>query len=480
MRIFKKIVTWLVVIIIVVVVGGFFSASYFINSFKPQLEQKLSAAIGFETKIDGPISLKVLPGISFVINDLKIISNETYLVRAAKIEIAIDYKQIFSPQTDIKALHFVEPQLYVTRNGDGTYNFDIPMAALQLPNNQQKSKYKINLSELTISDGKVLYLDHEFGDTLSMEGINLVSDNIALSGSIGNLDIKRLNFSGKLGIANLKLNNLLLDSLHFILAAREGKMSIKEKSKSFFGGTVSGTTLIDFNQKPVLLHNQHEVSGMHIGKFLGAVQSKPYLTGIADYSFELTFHSFSWQKAMESMDGHFSLNAQNLTMHGMDIDKILSSFEDSQEFNTIDLNAVFLLGPIGAVFSKGMDFAQLLNGDSTHQTEIKTLVSDWTIKDGKAQTKDVAFSTKNYRLAANGEIDFTKDRFNDLTIAVVYRNGCAGISQTLNGMFVDYKSESISTIGRRFGTSENLSIILSKRSPQNCEPFYYGSVEHPQ
>ena len=480
MRTFKKTLTWLVVIIIVVVVGGFFAASYFINSFKPELEQKLTKTIGFETKIDGPISLKVLPGVSFVINDLKVINNETYLVRAAKIEIAIDYTQIFNPQIDIKALHFIKPQLYVARNGDGTFNFDIPMAAIQAPASQSKSKYKINLSELTISEGRVLYLDHEFGDTLSAEGINLFSDNIALSGTIGNLDIKRLNFSGKLGINKLKLNSLLLDSLNLIVAGREGKLSIEEKSKPFFGGNVNGKILIDFNQKPVLIHNQHTVTGMHIGEFLRAAHSKPYLSGIADYTFEMTFHSFSWQKAMESLTGSFSLSAQNLIMKGMDIDKVLTSFDDTQDLNTIDLTAVFMMGPFGAVFSKGMNFTQLLKGDSTDVTQINTLVSDWTIKNGKAQTKDVAFSTNKYRIAAQGGLDFTTDQFDNLTIAVIYRNGCAGISQTLNGIFVDYQSESISTIGKRFGTAENLSIILSNPIRSNCEPFYFGSVEHPR
>ncbi len=475
----KKIITWLLVTFAVVAATIFIAASIYINRFKPQLEELLTRNIGLQTKIDGPISLKVMPGLSFAAHRVKVVNNETYILRIEKVEISVDYTRLFSKTIYIKELHFKRPQLYVIRYLDGSYNFDTPMASVYPPEASGMANHEINLSELSIKDASVMYIDNSFEDTLKADGIFLESEDIGMVGTLNNIDALKMRFQGTLRIDQFKLNSLLIDSMAFAVKGYKGKLHIEEKSKPFLGGQITGKILFDFNQKPVFIHNQHNVTGLDLNEFFRSIGSRSYLTGFADYGFDISFRSFGWATAMQSMNGSFELQGKNLIMHGIDLHRKIDNLATGQTFSSVDLMAIFLAGPYGAVFSKGMDFNQLVSGNPEDETPVQQLSSSWTISKGHAHTKDVAINTGKYRIALNGTLDLTTDQYQDFEIAIVNWEGCAAFSQTLNGSFMDPATKGMLNLGLFKGPLDNISKMLSEPTHRECVSFYNGSVKHP-
>ncbi len=383
MRRFKKFIIWFLIILAAFVVIIFIAASVVVNRYKPDLENALTQNIGLETRIDGPIALKILPGISLVANDLKIISNETYIFRVSKIEISLDYLKLLSSEYHVKALHFIEPQLYIVRDKDGVFNYHQAYAGLPGMNSMEK-KDQIALDELTIENGKIVYSDMEMGDSLMAGGIYLESDDMNLPGTIDNIDPTKISFSGNVEVNSFKLNMLLVDSLHFKVEGRNGKISIQPEDKTYFMGESKGKAIIDFTQKPVFVHIQHQLTGLDVGEFQEAIAADELLFGKLNTSLDISFQSFDWDKAIKSMKGEIKLSGNNLLMQGLNLDQALDIYEATNEFSVSDLSAVFIVGPYGAVFAKGINYAALMNTEPGDVTNIKKFVSNWKIKNGTA------------------------------------------------------------------------------------------------
>ena len=479
MRIFKKVLIWLGISLVALAVLLFIAASVLINQSKPQLEQVLTENIGLETRIDGPISLKIMPGISVVAIDLKVISNETYIVRIENIEIAVDFAKLFSGEIVVNELHLNHPQAYIVRNVAGIFNFEELYAQVNKPAKKAVEKLPVNLEVFTIQGGSILYFDQAHGDTLRMGGIDIYSEDLGFTGTLDNFKVNQIYFNGEMNIRQFKLNDLKLDSLQFGVNGKEGKLKISDKRKTVFDGNVKGHALIDFNSKPVSISLYHKAQNMDCLLFLRAVDSDEYLEGRLSYEISLDFQSFDWQKIMTSSKGQFHIAGNNLTFYGLDLDKTLKEFEVTKEFNVMNLAAVFLAGPYGSVFAKGIDYKDILTGYDGEQTTIDELTGNWKINKGIAIADDVAFKTDKYRMAVDGKLDLVNKQYNNLTIAMVNKDGCVGFSQTLSGDFEEPQTTSMMVIGIAFGKSDNMWKVLSTPSKRKCTPFYTGSITHP-
>lgn len=477
MRRLRKILIWFLAIALVFIMGIFIAASVYIKSFKPELERALTENLGMETKIDGPISLKMMPGVSFVASDIKIINKETYLVRMEKIEIAINYLGVFGGPTKIRELHFFKPQVYIVREADGSFNFQSDYKDLNIANPNDVKSYGIDLRELTVQDGIILYFDRQTGDTLKASGINLNSDHIGLTGIARKIEAQQLSFEGMLAITHFKINLLKADSLNFKVAGRGGKISIQPVDSDYFGGKSSGKAIIDFTPVSPLIQIQHQMIGLDIANYQEATHTGNFLTGKMNYSLDVTFNSFDWQKVAESITGSVIIDAENIVFEGLHIEKILKQYNDSQVFNVKDLGVLFFAGPFRSVFIKNFDPAHLHSDFGT--TNIRHIVSRWNVNKGVANAQDVAFNTEKYRFAVNGSIDFRNDSFNNLTISLVNKKGCSVLSERLNGPCENPETTTASVIMEIPQPVGNYWKELAMPKEEFCTVAYKGSVEAP-
>ena len=473
----KKIIIWTLAFLIGLTVIAFVATSIYVKNLKPTLEDTLTKTLGLKTTIDGQVALKVFPGISIVISDLKIISRETYLFRVEQLEIAIDYMKLFSREININALHFKAPQVYLVRDLDGVFNYHSPQAGFSSGGIQVSQQ--IALADLTIENGRVLYFDRPRGDSLMVKGINLQTENLSFQGSFDNIDINKLSYSGTIDINSFHLNMLSVDSLQLKVDSRGGKISIQPKDKTYFSGESSGKAIIDFTQKPVFIHIQHQLTGLDIGAFQEAINTDELLYGNLNTSLDISFHSFDWGKAIETMKGEIKVSGSNLLMQSINLDKALNNYNSTRHFSVDALASVFVAGPYGAVFTKAITYANAFSTNVTEMTEVDEFVSNWSIDKGIASAKDVAFSTAKYRMALTGKLDLTNNTYNNMMIALINKEGCAVLSEELNGAFIIPEKESFSTLERIRGSIDDLWMKLAKPSRITCDPVYTGSVSHP-
>jgi len=182
-----------------------------------------------------------------------------------------------------------------------------------------------------------------------------------------------------------------------------------------------------------------------------------------------------------TLSGTVSLQGDGLTLHGMVIDEILSKARNAQKLGLADVGAFVLAGPIGSAALRGYRYGDLYRSATREgETRIHRLVSDWTVRDGVAEAKDVAFSTEKNRIALKGKLDLVNGRFMDVTVAALDGEGCAKIRQKISGPFGDPRMDKISVLQSFaepvLGALERAKMLLGISS---CEPFYMGTVRPP-
>jgi len=199
-----------------------------------------------------------------------------------------------------------------------------------------------------------------------------------------------------------------------------------------------------------------------------------------DFTASLSMTGETGSRLIESAAGEISLRGRNLTLAGHDLDAELSRYESSQNFNLVDVGAIFVAGPLGLAVTKGYNFASLFKG-SGGTTPIGILVSDWRIEGGVAYAKDVAMATPKNRLALQGGLDLVNGRFADMTVGVVDDKGCATIRQAMRGPFGNPEVEKPHILKSLTGPLRKLLRKATDLLPDGpCDVFYSGSVPHPE
>jgi AsmA protein len=146
------------------------------------------------------------------------------------------------------------------------------------------------------------------------------------------------------------------------------------------------------------------------------------------------------------------------------------------------VGAFFFAGPVGLAVTKGYNFASILQG-SDGRSEIRTLVSDWKVERGVALSQDVAMATNENRVALQGGLDFVKERFDDVTVALIDAKGCIKAQQKIHGPFKKPVVEKPSTLKSLTGPLVRLLEKVGRLFPGGegaCDVFYAGSVAAPK
>jgi AsmA protein len=249
---------------------------------------------------------------------------------------------------------------------------------------------------------------------------------------------------------------------------------------SIFGGQVAGDLHADLSGPVPLCRIRCSLPHFRIEEFLKTLSPEKAAEGAMDFSASLSMQGNSTSQMVQTAAGEVSLRGENLTLVGNDLDRRLSRFESSQNFNLVDVGAVFFAGPLGLAVTKGYNFASLFRG-SGGSSRIGTLVSDWSLERGVARAKDVALATAKNRIALQGGLDFVNGRFADVTVAVIDARGCARVRQVIRGSFGKPVVEKPRILRSLAGPVLKLYTRTRGLFPAGpCEVFYSGSVAAPR
>jgi AsmA protein len=221
-------------------------------------------------------------------------------------------------------------------------------------------------------------------------------------------------------------------------------------------------------------------SGFSSEKFLAGFSEKKVVKGELDFFADLTATGKNGDEIKGGLGGEVTLKGENLLLYGLDLDQLLTKIEKSRSFSLVDVGAYFFIGPFGTLFTKGYNFADIAVHAKGGQSAIRQLVSKWNLTRGVAQAADVALATNRHRLAVKGNLDFVGDRFDNITVAVLDKKGCAALTQKISGPFSKPQIEKVnvlaSLVAPVFGLVKKVGKLLAGGK---CRIFYTGSVKPP-
>jgi len=443
------------------------------NAYRPRLEAAVSETLGMEVRVGGRLTIGFFPGLLVTLEDVHLRNRAADVASAKEVRLWIDLVPLLRKQIRIGKIALKHPRFSIERGGDGKFNFEKAEAAGgRLP--------ALNLASASLLDGTLLYADRQSGEGLEAVNCNLDAHRLRFSGGEGRDFMKNLSFTAELACGKIRKNDFSVSDLKLSIAGKQGIFDLKPVTMRVFDAQGAGSMRADFSGAVPRYDVRYVLSQLHIEEFFKALSLQKVAEGPMDFSADLSVQGKTVREMKQTMDGVISLRGEHLTLEGSDIDRKISRFESSQNFNLVDVGAFFFAGPFGLVVTKGYDFARVFRG-AGGRSQVRTLVSDWKVERGVAQAQDVAMATNKHRIALRGGLDFVNERFNDMTVAVIDAHGCATVRQKIRGTFQKPVVEQPNILKSLTGPALELLKKGRELFPDGeCAVFYAGSVAPPK
>lgn len=453
-----------------------------VNAHKPRIETAVSDALGMEFRILGKARLRLFPSASIALSDVRLRNRGTDLATAETLRVGVKLRPLLDRRVVITELTLEKPVIRIEKGIDGKFNYETaPSPAKPAAKEGKASPAPLTVSTGSVSAGKIVYIDRKRGSETSLDAIDLSVRDLSIPTAPGVKLSKGISFSGNLSVKTLKTKDLAVADVRAKVTAGAGVYEIRPFTMRLFGGTGEGGIRVDLSGEKTALKVSYTLAKFRAEEPLAALARKKYLSGPMTVTPDLSLRGKGADEMTRTLSGSVSLQGEGLTLHGMEIDEILSKAEEAQKLNLADVGAFLLAGPLGSAAVKGYRYGGLYRSSTREgETRITRLVSDWSVRDGVADARDVAFSTGKNRIALKGKLDLVNGRFVDVTVAVLDGKGCAKIRQKISGPFADPRMDKTSVLQSFaepiLGLFERGRELIGRSS---CEPFYTGAVQAP-
>lgn len=243
---------------------------------------------------------------------------------------------------------------------------------------------------------------------------------------------------------------------------------------------------VDLTTQPYKSTYISEFNNLSLDKLIEPANEDSFgMLGELQGEIDVKFEGLDGDSLLRTLDGDIFVRNQSLvTLERLNINKVIKSFLDSQEFGLLDVGGFLLAGPLGLLASQGVSLQDTIGqlGADKGDTLIPHLNIDMDIKDGLLITQDVAVATDKYRFAFKGEVILDKQEFKDFDFDIINKKGCREYGQTLNGSIT---SPEIETFTAAFDAVTGSVIGLFKQgvgliTGGACSAVYEGVVPHPE
>ena len=443
------------------------------NAYKSRLEAATSKALGMEVKVGGRLRIGFVSGLLVTLEDVHIRNRGADVVSAQEAWLWIDIYPLFLQEVRIGKIALKQPRISIVRGLDGKYNFEkTDSAGGTIP--------ALNLVKITLADATLRYTDKQSREGFEAGNCSLAVDRLRLSGGKSQDLMKNLSIKAELTCGEIREKGFTLSDLKFSVLGKNAVIDLKSVTMRVFGGHGTGSIRADFAGAVPVYHVRYSLSQFHIEEFLRTLSPEKAAQGTMDLSMNLAMQGRTAKEMKQTADGTLTLRGENLTLNGSDIDQTVSRFESSQNFNLVDVGALFFAGPVGLAVTKGYNFASILQG-SGGRSQVRMFVSDWKVGRGVVQAQDVALATNKNRIALQGGLDVVNKRFNHVIVAVIDAKGCATVRQKIRGSFRKPVVEKPNVLKTLSGPA--LALLQKGRDllpGGECEVFYAGSVAPPK
>jgi len=444
-----------------------------VNAYKPRLEATASEALGMEVRVGGRMGIGFLPGLRVTLADLHILNRGAEIAAAQEARLRIDLLPLLQGEVRIGRIELKHPRISIERDRDGRFNFEKTQAAGgTLPARQMEI--------IAVSHGSLVYADKQSGEGFEARDCNLDLPHLRLPNREGPNFLKNLSFKAELACGNVATKYVTMFDLKVSAAGKNGALDLKPVTMRVFGAPGLGSIHADFSDAVPRYRARFSLSRFRIEAFFKSLAPEKVVAGAMDFSLDLSMQGKTVNEMKRTLKGPISLRGNNLVLSGADLDLAFSRFESSQNFNLVDVGAVFFAGPFALLVTKGYNFGSIFVGSGA-SSAIRTLVSDWEVERGVARARDVAMATDKNRVALTGGLDFVNELFNDVTMALIDARGCVKVQQKIRGAFEKPVVEQPNILETLAGSA--LGLLRKGRdilTGEECKIFYAGSVAQPK
>jgi uncharacterized protein involved in outer membrane biogenesis len=446
-----------------------------INSYKSKIETAVSGATGLDVTINGNMGLSFFPfGISA--KNVHVTNRGDEILSLESLKLGVKLMPLLKKQLEVTDCVFVKPILTIVKDVEGKFNFE----HIEEKSTKGQSGTAFSLNNLKLSKGAMVYLNKKMGVKAELKEINLAIRDISLPDTSENI-IKNVSFTGNFDCKEVLYNNLRIENFKAPIKADKGVFSLKPLTMDAFGGKGEGDVTVDESALDSVYGINVKVTKLDFEKVEEYFNTKKMIGGKGDFSAFLTVNEGGHRSLMSSLDGTFALQGDNLVTHTVDLDKVFSKYETSQQFDLFDVGAFFIVGPLGPVALRGYRYGDVYYHTQGGKGTITRFISHWKIKNGEADSVDCALATHHNRVALKGKLNLVNERFDNVTVAILDEKGCARFKQNISGPFASPSVGAVSTVESFAGPIFDL-YRKAKRIVQagKCEVFYNGSVQQPR
>jgi uncharacterized protein involved in outer membrane biogenesis len=440
------------------------------NAYKSRVEQLASDALHMEITVAGQLDLGIFPRPHITAQDVRVRNRDKDFIVARSVDLGIEFLPLLRGKLRLGHLTLKDALVSIEQDEQGHYNFESTAE-------EKRTRGPFVLAKAHITNGKLHYTSRRFGDNIILEHCNGKLRGLRHPGGPGFLS--KLSLTAQISCKDLKTAKVHATELKFSLAGKDGIYDFKPLALTLFGGKGAGNLHLERSTPVPRLQVQFALSQFRIEEYFKAFHQDTVATGLMDFSMELSMQGKDRLQRLPTADGVASLVGKDLVLAGRNLDEELARFESTQNFSLLDLSAFFFAGPVGLAVTQGYDYSNLFRR-AEGNTSIPVLVSKWKVGNGIAHAQDVALATRENRLALRGDLDFVRDEFVDVTVAVVDAQGCPKVLQRIHGPFlkpIAQKPDYLKTLaGPAINLLKKARDLLSNEA---CVPFYTGTVTAP-
>jgi len=463
--------------IAIVAFAGILVLRFNIKAFTPQIEAALSNTLGMDARIKGKINISLFPAFGLSLRDVSLRNNGSDVATIEKIKIALKPMALARFEIEIVQVELYKPVVSILRSAEGILNLEQPLHATW--------ERLLAVKRISVFQGNLVYTDDGSGEKIEAGDIDLSAKFAMPSGTNRAEPLKKITLTGNINCKILRINDVALMDIVMRARGAEGVFDINPVSLNIFGGTAKGNIHVDLTGPSPRYRVSYRLNQVGLEDLFDLYARKKIppktIEGPINFSADLTAMGKSADEVKRSLNGHLSLNGENLMLYNMDIDALIMKNEETQNFNLVDLAAFLLTGPIGPVLTKSYDFARLYEESQGGKGVVRKLVSEWEVKNGIAEARDVALASKKQRIAMTGGLNLINERFENVTVAALDKRGCAVYSEKVHGPFREPQIEKESVFASIAGSVMNpLKDGWNFLQGEECAVFYTGSVAQPQ
>ncbi len=433
-----------------------------------RVETLASQATGLTVAVGGGASVRLFPTAHLVLRAVTVRNGESGIATIGEADVGIAIWPLLRQQVRISRLALKDVKLEIERSRDGRYNFSVDrQGAGEVP--------ALQLDRLSLVNASLRYTNLETEKAFIASECSLDTGDLQLSAGAAADVMRHLALKAEGTCASIRNDLFVGTGVQWSMKGGQGLFTFAPVTMQMMSGKGTGSIDAQFTQKIPTYRIRYAVTRLHLDDLFASVSPGKKGEGFMDLTLDLTMRGFNADEMTRTTQGEASLRGENLEVAIGNLDEKLERYESSQNFNLVDLGAFFIAGPLGTAVTKGYNFANVFQATEGN-TAIRTLVSQWQVEDGVALAGDVAFATQKNRLAMKGKLDFVNKRFDDVTVAVLDKEGCAAVEQKIRGPFSAPEIVKPNVIASLTGPFSNVIRGAKKIVGVQCEVFYQGSI----